>query len=493
MWVHDLIAGHPGDAQAIVDFNGDTVTYGDLRQHAVDLADILTDRGVRPGDRVMLVAENCAMGVVAVMAASRLSAWILPVNARQTPEELQAIRDHSGARVMLFTAHVSDEAMARATHFGAAHTADLPCGPVWLTETADTNPEPVSDDPKTRVAALLYTTGTTSAPKGVMLSHASLCWNANASAELRGMTPDDTVLGVLPGTHIFGFSSTMLATMQRGATIRFLSRFTPEAVVNALADGASVMPAVPQMYAHILAYLAREGRTLSAPNLHYISAGGAPLDPDWKARTEAVFGLPLNNGFGMTECSPTVAATRNDAPTGDMSCGPPVPDVTIRIGNPDEDGIGELLIRSPGLMLGYYRNEQATDDALQDGWLHSGDLARIDDKGHLHIVGRLKELIVRSGFNVYPPEIEAMLTRHPDVDVAAVVGRPVPGDEEIIAFLMTRDGVEASDIMSWLRERLVAYKIPQHLFIVDALPAAATGKILKHKLLGHFSHLLNEE
>lgn len=492
MWLHDLIGTHDEAQIAVIDFDGRRFSYGHVRAMSAQLAARLEAAGVRAGDRVMLVSENCALGIVAVMAASRLAAWILPVNARQTRDELEAIQSHSGARVMVFTAHVSAAAAARAADFDARHDSALACGPVVMTDAVETTPEPVGDTPETRIAAMLYTTGTTSAPKGVMLSHHSLTWNANASATLRGMTPDDVVVGVLPGTHIFGFASTMLATMATGATIRFISRFSPEGVLDALADGASVMPAVPQMYAHILAYLEKTGRTLNAPRLHYISAGGAPLDPDWKARTEAAFDLPLNNGFGMTECAPTVAATRNHDPTDDLSCGSPVPGVEISIASPDSDGIGELLIRSPGLMRGYYRNPEATKATLRDGLLQSGDLARIDARGHLHIVGRLKELIVRSGFNVFPPEIEAMLTRHPNVDLAAVVGRAVPGDEEIIAFVMARDGTQSDDILGWLRDKLVGYKLPQHLFVVEAMPAAASGKILKHKLLDHFSDLLSE-
>jgi acyl-CoA synthetase (AMP-forming)/AMP-acid ligase II len=165
--------------------------------------------------------------------------------------------------------------------------------------------------------------------------------------------------------------------------------------------------------------------------------------------------------------------------------------VTVRIADPDDGGVGEILVESPGVMKGYYRNPGATADALpRPGLFRSGDLGRIDADGALHILGRRKELIIRSGFNVYPPEIEAMLTRHPDVLQSAVVGRRVGSNEEILAFVMVRNGLDEHTLRDWLRDRLVAYKQPQHLFLVDALPTAATGKILKQKLATHFADLL---
>ena len=490
-WVHQLIEAAPDAAPATMDGDGRRYSYGDLRRMTGKLAAALGAHGVRPGDRVMLVCENCTSYVVAVMAASRLAAWILPVNARHTAEELRAIRDHSGARVMLFTGHASAEAAAHAERFGAVTVLVLGCGGLEVTPVFEAELEPVEDEPAQRVAALLYTTGTTSVPKGVMLTHANLCWNAGISARLRHLRADDVVLGVLPGSHIFGFCSTMFATFHIGACIRFIPRFTPERVLAALAGGASAMPAVPQMYERILTYLHQTGGRLVAPRLHYISAGGAPLDPDLKAQTEATFGLALNNGYGITECSPTISATRPDDPRDDVSVGPALWDVTVTVDNPDTHGVGELIVQSPGVMKGYYQNPEATAQALpRPGVFRTGDLGRIEADGAIHIEGRVKELIIRSGFNVYPPEVEAMLTRHPHVLQAAVVPRRSGANEEIVAFVMVRDGLNETSLADWLRPRLVAYKQPQHIFVVDAFPVAPTGKVLKHKLISHFAQLL---
>ncbi|MFT7523272.1 MAG: acyl-CoA synthetase (AMP-forming)/AMP-acid ligase II, partial [Candidatus Paceibacteria bacterium] len=342
-----------------------------------------------------------------------------------------------------------------------------------------------------QVAALMYTTGTTSAPKGVMLTHANLVWNAKTSANIRQLNHSDVILAVLPATHIYCYASGILAALGAGAAVRFIPRFSPEVVLKAFAEGATMMPGVPQMYQAIVNHLQSRNETPFAPRLRLISSGGAPLDPDWKKGIEAFFGLPLHNGYGLTETSPGVAVTRDEYPRDDISVGEVVPDVEIRVERPDKDGIGELLIRGPNIMKGYYRNPIATNEAIRpDGFFNSGDLARIGPDGALFIVGRKKELIIRSGFNVYPPEVEAMLTRHPDILQAAVVGRVVKGNEQVLAFIITTGNITQEVIKTWLQDHLVAYKIPQHVFIVDGFPAAPTGKILKHKIVDVFADMI---
>lgn len=480
-WVHELIDGKPRAAVAVSDALGARLTYGALCDAAADLAARLRADGVRGGDRVMVVGENLAPFVVAVLAVSRVDGWLVPVNARMRPAEVAAVAEHSGARCLLFTTG-SDAAAAHAQDWGAREL----CEGLAATAVRAAAVEAVEPSPDERVAALLYTTGTTSRPKGVMLTHRNLTWNARISAGLRGMTADDINLGVLPGAHVFGFSSVMLASLYAGAQVHLLPRFSPDTVLAAFADGASVFCGVPQMFERLLRALEAGGTPVVAPRLKYLSAGGAPLDPDWKARTEAVFGVPLNNGYGLTETSPSAAATDYRNPPADTSVGGAVPETTLTIDAPNAEGVGELLIRSPGVMKGYYRDDEATRAALlPDGTFRSGDLARVDASGALYIVGRTKEMIVRSGFNVYPPEIEAMMTRLDGVAQAAVVGRPAGADEEIVAFYTGRATPAA--VWDWLRGQLVAYKVPQHIIGVDAFPTAATGKILKHTLLTHFA------
>ncbi|WP_298495304.1 class I adenylate-forming enzyme family protein [uncultured Maritimibacter sp.] len=493
-WLHDLPRSHPDGDLAIIDHDGTPVTFGALNAAVDDLARRLGDIGLRAGDRCMLICENSATYAAAILAASQLGAWIMPVNGRQSPDEVDTLIAHAGPRLIVFTPEASPPARDHAARLGATSLGSMATGELLVAGPFDgpgTAPEPVSDDPTRQVAALMYTTGTTSAPKGVMLTHANLAWNADVSARLRGMKPGDTVVGVLPGTHIFCFASAFLASLAGGSAIRFIPRFSAAAVLDAFAQGDSVMPAVPQMYQAILAELARRGTPPDAPNLRYISSGGAPLDPEWKEKIEATFGIPLQNGYGLTETSPGVSGTRLGDPRGDTSVGQILDDVECLIDEPDQDGVGELLIRGPNIMKGYYRNPEATAAAIrEDGYFRSGDLAKIDPDGTLWIMGRKKELIIRSGFNVYPPEVEAMLTRHPGVLQTAVVGRQVPGNEEILAFATARPGVSELDLKDFLKAHLVGYKVPQHVFIIDAFPAAATGKILKHKLVSTFADLI---
>ncbi len=488
--IHQLLDGKPDGALAVIDFDGTEYTYGQLREMSAHLAGVLAGHGLRGGDRVILIAENSVYYAAAVFAASRLGAWVILVNARQSEAEIQAIQDHSGARMVLFTANASVNARTHATLLGATEIGGLACGPILVTRPIDSIPEPVEQGDR-QVAALLYTTGTTSAPKGVMLTHKNLLFNATNSAAFNGLAADDQVLGVLPGTHIYCLASAFLPVIAAGGSMRFVARFDPGETVEFLRRGITRMPAVPQMYAAILALLDQTGQALNAPRLRNLATGGAPLDPDLKKRVQEVFGLPLNNGYGLTETSPTVSTTHNKAPRTDCSVGAALPNVEVKIDAPNKDSIGEVLVRGPNIMKGYYRDPEKTTEVITStGYFRTGDLGRIDPDGAIHIVGRLKELIIRSGFNIHPPEVEAMLTRHPDVYQAAVVGRQVPGNEEILAFLITNGQVSEAALKSWLHDKLVAYKVPQHIFIVEAYPAAATGKILKHKLIPHFADLI---
>jgi acyl-CoA synthetase (AMP-forming)/AMP-acid ligase II len=483
-----VLASAPGGNLALIDHDGSRVDYARLRAAVDDACRAMTAHGVRPGDRVAVVAENGVSLAVAVLAVLRLKAWILPVNARVAAPELAAILAHATPRLCLFTSDTSAEAATHAASQGAGSTLaiagkDLPC---LINPTA--RAEPVSPDSAERVAALVYTSGSTGVPKGVMLSLASLMFNATTAARSRHFAAGDVITLALPCTHIMALTTAFLAAMSAGAAVRMIPRFTVEAIFEALAQGDSVMTGVPLMYEQILRRLETENRALLAPRLRLIGAGGAPLDPALKARTEAAFGLPLQNGYGLTEAGPTVSSTvfgpyRNDGSIGYVS-----PQSDLRLDAIGPDGIGELLFRGPGVMVGYYRNEGATQAAFsEDGFLRTGDLARLDPDGSIHLVGRSKELIVRSGFNVYPPEVEAALKACRGVLQAAVVGRTVPGNEEVIGFVTTDGTTSTAEIAQALRERLAPYKCPQHIVQVAEMPLTSAGKIRKPDLLAAFT------
>jgi acyl-CoA synthetase (AMP-forming)/AMP-acid ligase II len=463
---------------------GRTLTYAGLVKRIDDYAALLAGRGVRPGDRVLLVSENCAAQVALIFAAATLGAWIVNVNARLSAPELDGIRSHCGARLAVYTAAVSPEAARHAERDGGDSHGELMIGP-----TRDACMlEPPGPEP---VAALIYTTGTTGQPKGVMLSHRNLLYVASVSSRLRGLAPEDRAWGMLPVSHVYGLTSVMLGTLCAGACLHLAPRFTPEAMLTAIRDeGLSIVQGVPAMYARLLE-LAGDCPAPLPSTLRFAYAGGSPLDPALKQRVERLLGLPLHNGYGLTEAAPTVSQTRLDAPRADTSVGQAIPGVEVRIvgkaGETLADGeAGALWVRGPNVMQGYYREPGLTAAALKPGgWLDTGDMARRDPDGALFIVGRTRELIIRSGFNVFPLEVETVLNAHPAVTQSAVVGRVLPaGDEAVVAFVQPdpKQAVSKDELRAWASARLAPYKRPTDIILMPALPAAPSGKVLKHVL-----------
>lgn len=488
MWIDQIARRHDPQTCAIIDHDGTPLSYGALETTIDSTAALLRAKGVGPGDRVLLVAENCAQFVAVLLAVARLRGWCVPVNARTGAAELDAIIAHAGPRACVFTTAASPDAQAHAARMGALAQGEVAGAALVATVDPHASAELPDQTPDTQVAAMLYTSGTTGQPKGVMLTHTNLAFNAMMAARMRAMTPDDEILVVLPGTHVMALSTAILAAVHAGARMRLLARFTPQAVLAALAEGVTIMPAVPMMYDQILRRLDQTGAALDAPGLRLIGTGGAPLDPGWKARIEARFGLNLNNGYGLTEAGPGISSTALGPARADSSVGYVYPDCTIRIDAPAADGVGELLVRGPNVMKGYYRNSGATAQVIDaEGFLRTGDLARLDGDGALHIVGRNKELIIRSGFNVYPPEVEAVLSACPGVIQVAVAGRRVPGNEEVIAFAITDGTLSADALRDWARDRLTGYKVPSHVHLVPEMPMTAAGKVRKHELLARYA------
>jgi acyl-CoA synthetase (AMP-forming)/AMP-acid ligase II len=455
-------------------------------------AALLAAHGVRPGDRVMIIGENCVALVVLLFALSSLDAWAVMVNARLSAREIDNIREHCGARRTVYLVAVSPEARLHAERHGATPLALGAAGAVAVSPLNPAClPEPVFAAGGEQVAALIYTSGTTGQPKGVMLTHRNLLFIAAVSSTLRHLQPGDHVYGVLPISHVYGLASVCLGSLFGGACVHLESRYTPEKMADAfMHQGITVSQGVPAMYAKLLEMLKATNTRLVAPQLRFLYAGGSPLDPSLKREVESYFGETLHNGYGLTEASPTVTQTRLDEPRSDCSVGRVLPHVEIRIVGPAGQDVppgqpGELWVRGPNVMKGYYRNPGLTATVLNtEGWLNTGDLASIDTDGAVFIVGRTKELIIRSGFNVYPVEVEAVLNAHPAVTQSAVVGREVPGNEEVVAFVEVAPGsaVDAMDLAAFAAESLAPYKRPAEIILMSPLPAAANGKVLKHKL-----------
>lgn len=478
-------------APAVVEPDGRTWTYGDLKAAVDAAAAILRGLGVRPGDRVVIVNENCMAAAVLVFAVSAVGAWAAPLNARQTAREVDGIADHAGARRVFFTHTVSDEANAHADRHGA-EVVDLPgVYPVRVGPLREAEPEPVHDDTAQQVALLIYTSGTTGAPKGVMLSHQAALYVASSPGSQKPMTADDRVWGVLPIAHIYGMTSTYLRTLYGGSLLYMEPRFSAARLAEAFEErGITVFQGVPQMYARLMEHAEARGRPVAAPDLRFLVVGGARVDPGLKAACEAMLGVRMTIGYGMTEFASTVTRSLPQHVGEDITLGPPLPGIEAKA--VDDAGrdlsvgeTGEIWLRGPNRMLGYYRNPEATAAVITpEGWYRSGDLGWIDAEGAIHFAERAREVIIRSGFNVYPVEVEQVLAEHPSVTICAVVPRESRGNEEIVAFIERAEGgrVSEAELRAWVEPRLAPYKRPQRYVMLDTLPAAPTGKILKKRL-----------
>ncbi|CAN5692034.1 AMP-binding protein [soil metagenome] len=488
-WVTDPATQQPCSRLALSDSHT-ALTYGQLPEVVQSVAKCLKNAGVRGGDRVLLVAENSVALAVCILAVSQLDAWSVTVNSRLSSREINNFLQHSGARIAVYFSQSSAEALAHGEAHGAQtvqwHPAigDLMLGPLNL----HTEPEPLEDDAAEQVAVMVYTSGTTGSPKAVMLTHSNLLFIGNNSRQLRQLTAQDIVYGVLPLSHVYGLSALLVASLMGGASLRLVPRFAVADLAQALAsEGVTVLHGAPAMFAKLIETGKRPDVHLQAPQLRVVQSGGAPLTLPLKQDFESMFGVVLQNGYGMTEAAPSICQTRLHAPRQDCSVGQAIPGIEVRLDGADTDpaGIGELWVRGPNVMKGYYRAPELTAQTITpEGWLRSGDLARMEDDGAIFIVGRSKELIIRSGFNVYPIEVEQVLNAYPGVVQSAVVGRDVAGNEEVIAFVEVGQGSEINtdDLKLYLKNALSPYKMPAQIIVLDHLPAAATGKILKAEL-----------
>lgn len=482
------------DQLALVEASG-SWSYRQLEAVIAQTQVWLAGAGVRPGDRVMIVGENCRAFVAVLLAAAGLDAWPVLVNARLSAREVDQIRDHCGARRVIYTTGVPPHAIQHAKRHGAAIEEVAGLGAIGISPLNESvTPEPVEPDAASRVAVLIYTSGTTGLPKGVMLPNKSLLFVAAISARIRSLSREDRLCGVLPMSHAVGLSVVLLGTLLSGATLYLLPRFDPVAVLAALErDRLTIMLGVPALFALLAEYAKfKNMKSLHFPALRIISSSGAPLDAALKSEIESLFGLVLHNGYGLTECSPTIAQTRVETPCADTSVGQMFPGMEFRLVGPDGEPVaagevGELWVRGSNVMRGYYRAPEETAAAVdKDGWFNTRDLACWKN-GNLFIVGRVKELIVRFGLNVYPAEVEAVLNTYPGVARSAVIGRlveGVAGYEEVVAFAQPVSGspITEVELAKYAAQHLTPYKRPSQIFLIATMPVTPSGKIVKGEL-----------
>ncbi|HWH82831.1 MAG TPA: class I adenylate-forming enzyme family protein [Burkholderiaceae bacterium] len=449
----------------------------------------LRDDAVRPGDRVLIVAENCAEQIALILACSRVGAWSCGVNARLTAAEVAAFAAKADPRIVYFASAVSDDALRHAERHQAR-----PSALAGLTRSAVRQDALAESADADRVAAVIFTSGTTGAPKGVPLTHAGLLHFGRVSAQSRALAGADRSYAYLPMTHIFGLGTVLMASLHAGASLVLRHRFAPDDVLDALAaHGVSQLQGPPTLFARLVARLDALGVDRPpCPHLRYLYAGAAALDRALKTQVEARFGRVLHHGYGLSEYAGSVHVSRLNERRDDTSAGYLLEGAELRIvdaaGRDLPPGArGEIWLRGVGLMPGYFRDPQASREAMRPGgWYASGDLGERAPDGALFVVGRLKEMIVRSGFNVYPAEVEAVLNEWPAIHLSAVLGRrEADGNEQVLAYVELRPGrpLDRAALDAFLRERLAPYKRPARVSVVERLPMTPSGKILKRELM----------
>ena len=461
-------------------------TYRQLHDASLAFAGRIRDAGLSVGDRVLLAAPSVAEFVVAYMGIQAAGCVVVPINTMSAQPEVEYVLDD--AEISLAIAwHQLGPAVQDA---GSARGV-----PVWtLTEEsakADHAPATVVDRDAADTTAILYTSGTTGRPKGAQLTVGNLLSAGEIGAESSRGNPSDRTGTGLPLFHIFGQGSVMMATFTGGGSLSLLARFDPAAMLDLVRrDKLTIMAGVPTMWNAML-HAAADVDSSDFEQLRIAISGGASLPGEVARAFEARFNCTILEGYGLTETSAfgTFNSIDRVAKIGYTGRAVPRTEVEVRDhdGNVCEAGtVGEVFIKGPTVMKGYWKRPEDTAAVLSDdGWFRTGDLGETDPDGDLRIVDRVKDLIIRGGYNVYPGEVEEVLYRHPDIIEAAVIG--IPDDyygEEVAAVVAVRPGsdLEADAVTSWARERLSAYKIPRVVQFIDALPKGSTGKILKRSI-----------
>ncbi len=501
------------EREAIV-FADTRLTYAQVDGAANQVANLLVERGIRPGDKVALSCPNLPYFTIVYFGILKAGATVVPLNVllkgrevgyhladsdakayfcfQGTPElpigaEGKAGFDQADAceHFFVITADPAAESPIEGTEtMGRAMAAQPP-----TFDTVDT------DDDDT--AVILYTSGTTGQPKGAELRHRNMRDNALSGKELFGADPErpDTYLCVLPLFHSFGQTVIQNGAFAFGGTVVMLPRFEAgPALALMQKENVTFFAGVPTMYWGLLGALDDSVDVEGiARNLRIAAAGGSALPVEVHKDFEKRFGVTILEGYGLSETSPVASFSEYGAPVRPGSIGVPIPGVEMKLLKPDgwdevewtPDAIGEIAIKGHNIMKGYYGRPESTDEAIRDGWFRSGDLGRRDEDGWYYIVDRSKDMILRGGYNVYPREVEEVLMTHPDVSLAAVVGVPHESHgEEVKAYVILNDGATttAEELVAWGKEQMAAYKYPRTVQVVDSLPMTATGKILKREL-----------
>ncbi len=488
-----LQAGFPADRQgaAIELPDGRRHSYADLEAASGRLARLLRDLGVAPGDRVAVQVEKSAEALFLYLACLRAGAIYLPLNTAYTPAEIAYFLGDAEPRVFVCTPAAEAALRGTAAAAGVAHLLTLgQDGDGSLIAAArDLDPEAgcaeaAADD----IAAILYTSGTTGRSKGAMLSHGNLASNAATLHRIWGFRAGDVLLHALPLFHVHGLFVASNTALLNGSRIVLLPRFDAAEILRRLPE-ATVFMGVPTFYTRLLA---EPGFGAEAcRNVRLFVSGSAPLLAETFEAFRARSGHTILERYGMTEAG-MITSNPLEGERRAGTVGLPLPEVAVRIraedgGDIAEGEIGVLELKGPNVFKGYWRNPEKTAEEFRaDGFFVSGDLARIDERGYVHIVGRAKDLIISGGYNVYPKEIEQAIDELDGVRESAVIGLPHRDFGEAVAAVVVpvTDGLppEESELIARLKDRLAGYKVPKRIFTAESLPRNAMGKVQKNQL-----------
>src|SRR3954464_1271309 len=465
------------------------LNYQILNEASARVAGFLKSKGVEPGDRVGIMLPNVPHFPVVFYGALRAGAVVVPMNVLLKPREGGFYLKDPEAK-LVFAWHDFAEAAEQGASDAGVEAILVKPGEfeqMLFQQEADHGMADRSGDD---TAVILYTSGTTGTPKGAELTHDNLLGNVDTIlTSLIEMQTDDVVLGALPFFHVFGLTCGLNSTMKAGGTLTLIPRFDPDHALEIIErDRVTIFQGVPTMYVAML----HSGKADSADvsTLRLCVSGGSAMPGEVLRAFEEKFGCKILEGYGLSETSPVASFNHPDRERKVGSIGTPVAGVEMKVVDEDDNEVeqgevGEIVIKGPNVMKGYWQRPDATAEAMRGGWFHSGDMARTDEDGYFYIDDRKKDLIIRGGYNVYPREVEEVLYEHPKIREAAVVG--VPHDEwgeEIGAAVVCHEGEELApeQVSDYVKERIAAYKYPRLVWFLEDLPKGPTGKILKREI-----------
>jgi long-chain acyl-CoA synthetase len=469
-------------------------TYGEVYRRASSIAGALLERGLEPGQRIGIHLANIPEFVYTYFGTLMAGCQVIPINVMLKPGELAFLARDSDIRFVVTQPPFAENVVLAREQ--APSIKEVFC---IHEPTPGTTPfdellgRPVATRPKVRgpdrVAVIFYTSGTTGKPKGAMLTHKNLYTNALATAKAYEYVEKDVILFGMPLFHASGLTNVLNASFSQGASVVMMPRFSVEDAFAAVKrHPVTVFIGVPTMYHQILKH--PHWGILKKDSLRVFIVGAAPMPKALFEDVSKRYNLPITEGYGLTETSPVVAHNPLDGVKKIGSVGLPVSGVSVRVVDPEDNDlpagqVGELLVKGPNVMAGYLNQPEETQATLRGGWLHTSDLARIDEDGYIFIVDRIKDIILTGGANIYPREIEEVLHTHPAVNEAAVIGVPDEEKGELAtAFIIPKKGqtVSERDIISFCKDRMAVYKAPRKVFFVEELPRNPSGKVLKRLL-----------